>query len=77
MTQKILAPLDGKVFQVMVKLGDTVEEDEEILVIEAMKMETPIFAPCDGVVKEVGVKEGDDVLENDILAVIDPKHIEV
>ncbi len=77
MTQKILAPLDGKVFQVMVKSGDTVEEDEEILVIEAMKMETPIFAPCDGTVKEVGVKEGDDVLENDILAVIDPRHIEV
>ena len=77
MTQNILAPLDGKVFQVTVKPGDTVEEDEEILVIEAMKMETPIFAPCDGVVKELGAKEGDDVLENDILAVIDPKHIEV
>jgi acetyl-CoA carboxylase biotin carboxyl carrier protein len=77
MTQNILAPLDGKVFQVMVKPGDTVEEDEEILVIEAMKMETPIFAPCDGVVKELGAKEGDDVLENEILAVIDPKHIEV
>jgi len=71
MTQKILAPLDGKVFQVTVKPGDTVEEDEEILVIEAMKMETPIFVPCDCVVKEVSVKEGDDVMENDILAVID------
>ncbi len=77
MTQTILAPLDGKVFQVMVKPGDAVEEDEEILVIEAMKMETPIFAPCDGAVKEIGVKKGDDVSENDILAVIGPKHIEV
>jgi biotin carboxyl carrier protein len=77
MTQKILAPLDGKVFQLKVKPGDTVDEDEEILVIEAMKMETPIFVPCDGVVKEVGVKEGDDVTENDILAVIEQKHIEV
>lgn len=76
MTQKILAPLDGKVFQVVIKPGDTVEEDEEILVIEAMKMETPIFVPFDGVVKEVRVKEGDDVMENDILAVIDQKHIE-
>jgi biotin carboxyl carrier protein len=77
MRQKILAPLDGKAFQLKVKPGDTVEEDEEILVIEAMKMETPIFVPCDGVVKEVRVKEGDDVTENDILAVIDEKHIEV
>jgi acetyl-CoA carboxylase biotin carboxyl carrier protein len=77
MTRKILAPLDGKVFQLKVKPGDTVEEDEEILVIEAMKMETPIFVPCDGVIKEVRVQDGDDVTENDILAVIDGKHIEV
>jgi acetyl-CoA carboxylase biotin carboxyl carrier protein len=77
MTQKILAPLDGKVFQLKVRPGDTVEEDEEILVIEAMKMETPIFVPCDGVVKEVSVKEGDDVTENDVLAVIDNKRSEV
>jgi biotin carboxyl carrier protein len=73
MTQEILAPLDGKVFQLKVNAGDKVEEDEEILVIEAMKMETPIFAPCDGVVKEVSVKEGDEVAENDVLAVIDEK----
>jgi acetyl-CoA carboxylase biotin carboxyl carrier protein len=77
MTQKILAPLDGKVFQLKAKPGDSVEEDEEILVIEAMKMETPIFVPCDGVIKEISVKEGDDVSESDILAVIDPTHIEV
>jgi acetyl-CoA carboxylase biotin carboxyl carrier protein len=77
MTREILAPLDGKVFQLKVNPGDTVEEDEEILVIEAMKMETPIFVPCDGVVKEVRVKEGDEVTENDVLAVIDKKQIEV
>jgi biotin carboxyl carrier protein len=77
MTHQILAPLDGKVFQLKVTPGDTVEEDEEILVIEAMKMETPIFVPCDGIVREVRVKEGDEVTENDVLAVIDKKHIEV
>ena len=71
MTRDILAPLDGKVFQLKVKSGDFVEEDEEIMVIEAMKMETPVFVPCDGVVKEVTVKEGDDVAENDVLAVIE------
>jgi len=71
MTREILAPLDGKVFQLKVTPGDTVEEDEEILVIEAMKMETPIFAPCDGTVREVSVKEGDQVAENDVLAIID------
>jgi acetyl-CoA carboxylase biotin carboxyl carrier protein len=71
MTREILAPLDGKVFQLKVTPGDTVEEDEEIMVIEAMKMETPIFAPCDGTIREVRVKEGDQVAENDVLAIID------
>ncbi|MDH3356276.1 MAG: acetyl-CoA carboxylase biotin carboxyl carrier protein subunit [Desulfobacteraceae bacterium] len=77
MTQEIVAPLDGKVFQLKINPGDKVEEDEEILVIEAMKMETPIFVPCDGVVREVNVKEGEEVAENDVLAIIDEKHIEV
>jgi len=77
MTQEIMAPLDGKVFQLKVKPGDKVEEDEEILVIEAMKMETPIFVPCDGTVREIRVQEGDEVAEDDILAIIDEEHIEV
>jgi biotin carboxyl carrier protein len=73
MAQEIIAPLDGKVVQLHIRAGDKVEEDEEILVIEAMKMETPIFTPCDGTVREVRVKEGDEVAENDVLAVIDEK----
>jgi len=77
MAQKIVAPLDGKVFQLNIKAGDKVEEDEEILVIEAMKMETPIFTPCDGIIREVRIKEGDEVTENDVLAIIDEEHIEV
>ena len=77
MTREILAPLDGKVFQLKVKPGDTLEEDEEIMVIETMKMETPIFAPCDGTIREIKVKEEDQVAENDVLAIIDEKHIEV
>jgi biotin carboxyl carrier protein len=77
MTQKITAPLDGNVFQLHIRAGDKVEEEEEILVIEAMKMETPIFTPCDGTVREVRVKEGDEVAENDVLAIIDEEHIEV
>jgi len=73
MTHEIVAPLDGKVFQLKINPGDTVEEDEEILVIEAMKMETPILVPCDGIVREIRVQEGDEVVENDILAIIDEK----
>ena len=77
MAREILAPLDGSLFQLHIKAGDQVEEDEEILVIEAMKTETPIFAPCDGTVREIRVKERDQVAENDVLVIIEEEHIEV
>jgi acetyl-CoA carboxylase biotin carboxyl carrier protein len=77
MVHEIVSPLDGIVFQLKLKPRDTVEEDEELLVIEAMKMETPVFAPCDGTIREVWVKEGDEVSENDVLAIIDEGSSEV
>jgi acetyl-CoA carboxylase biotin carboxyl carrier protein len=77
MTREILAPLDGKVFQFHIKPGDKVEEDEEILVIEAMKMETPIFTPCNGTVRDIRAKEGDEVAEKDVLVILDEEQNEV
>ena len=71
MTQEITAPLAGKIIQMNLEVGQSVEEDEEVLVIEAMKMETPVFAPCSGTVKQVKAKEGDNVEEDDVLAIID------
>jgi acetyl-CoA carboxylase biotin carboxyl carrier protein len=71
MAQEITAPLAGKILQLNVKAGAKIEEDEEALIIEAMKMETPIYAPCDGAVKEVRVKEGDIVEEDQVLIVIE------
>ena len=41
------------------------------MVIEAMKMETPIFAPCSGTISKIVVKEGDAVEEDDLLAIIE------
>ena len=72
MSAEILAPLAGKIIQLNLEVGATVEEDEEIMVIEAMKMETPVFAPCGGKVKEILVAEGDEVAEDQVLALIDP-----
>ena len=53
MAEEILAPLAGKVIRMDLEVGKAVEEDEEILMIEAMKMETPVFAPCSGTVREL------------------------
>ena len=71
MTTEILAPLTGKIVKINIKPEDAVFEDQDILVIEAMKMETPIYAPCDGVIKNILLKEGDDVEEDDLIAVIE------
>ncbi len=71
MAQEITAPLAGKVLQMDLEVGAKIEEDEEALIIEAMKMETPIYAPCNGTVKEIKVKEGDIVEEDDVLVIIE------
>ncbi|KJS33073.1 MAG: acetyl-CoA carboxylase [Desulfatitalea sp. BRH_c12] len=71
MQHKMVAPMAGKVIQININVGDSVEEDDEGLVIEAMKMETPIFVPCNGVVGQIKVKAGDNVEEDDVLAVIE------
>ena len=70
MSEDVLAPLAGKIIKIGIEVGTKIEEDDEILIIEAMKMETPLFAPCDGTVKEIKVKEGDEVEEDDLIAVI-------
>ena len=70
MAQEILAPLSGTVFKLLVAVGDEVEEEDETILLEAMKMETPIFAPCAGTISKIMVKEGDAVSEDDVLAVI-------
>jgi acetyl-CoA carboxylase biotin carboxyl carrier protein len=71
MSKELLAPLAGKIVQIDVKVGDSVEEDDDALVIEAMKMETPVYIPCDGTVAKINVKEGDEVEEDDVLLVVE------
>ena len=68
---EVRAPLAGKVLALNVDVGSTVEEDSELLVVEALKMETVIYAPCQGTLKDFKVKEGDQVEEDDLLAVIE------
>jgi acetyl-CoA/propionyl-CoA carboxylase biotin carboxyl carrier protein len=58
---KVTAPMPGTVISVNVKPGDRVEARRPLLVLEAMKMETPLAAPYDATVKAVHVEEGDRV----------------
>ena len=61
------APMPGKILEVKVADGQTVEAGELLLVMEAMKMEHRIVAPTDGVVARVNFSMGDQVQQGDIL----------
>jgi acetyl-CoA carboxylase biotin carboxyl carrier protein len=68
---EITAPMGGKVLDVKVKPGDTINEDDEVLIIEAMKMELPIVATGSGTVKEVRCNKGDTVEADAVLIVLE------
>ena len=57
----LTAPMPGTVIRVLAKEGDRVAQRQPLLVLEAMKMETPLVSPYDAVVKAVHVSEGDRV----------------
>lgn len=67
----ITAPMGGKVIEVKVKVGDKVNEDDEVIILEAMKMELPVVATGSGTVKEVRCKEGDAVEADTVLVVLE------
>ncbi|MGP1418497.1 MAG: biotin/lipoyl-containing protein [Sphaerochaetaceae bacterium] len=67
---EVRAPMPGLILRIDVKVGDTVKKNQEILVMEAMKMENEIFAPCDGVIKSIAVKQGQQMNPDDVLLVI-------
>ncbi|MFO8163181.1 MAG: biotin/lipoyl-containing protein [Thermodesulfobacteriota bacterium] len=67
----VTAPMAGKVIDVKVNIGDAVNEDDDLIILEAMKMEMPIVAPTSGAVKEIKCKKGDSVGADDVLVVIE------
>jgi len=71
MAEEVKAPLAGNIWNVLVEVGAKVEEEDELLVIEALKMENLVYAPCAGTIKEVRVKKGDKVEEDDVMIVIE------
>jgi glutaconyl-CoA/methylmalonyl-CoA decarboxylase subunit gamma len=66
-TNGVWAPVPGKVVDVLVKVGDMVEEGAAVLILEAMKMENELHAPKRGVVAAVLVKKGDQAEKGQLL----------
>lgn len=66
----VKAPLPGVVTKINVSVGQQVKKGENVLVLEAMKMENNITAEADGTVSGIAVKAGDSVLEGAVLLTI-------
>ncbi len=69
--ETIEAPLPGKIISLTVKVGDIVKTDDEIGVLEAMKMENPIITPVAGKVVEVRVAPNQTVETGQVIAIIE------
>ena len=71
MEVKIFSPMPGTICGVSVSPRDGVIEGQELLQLEAMKMENPIVSTSNGMVKEIHVKEGDQVATKQLLVIIE------
>ncbi len=67
MAEEVKSPMAGTIFELLVEQGDQVEEGDELVILESMKMEIPVEAPGDGSVETVHIAQGDQVQEGDLL----------
>ena len=67
----VTMPMNGKVISLKVEVGQAVEEDQELIIIEAMKMELPVVTPASGTVKEIRAKVGESYQVEDVLVVVE------
>jgi biotin carboxyl carrier protein len=68
--QQLLAPMPGKIVQILVKTGDEVTAGQGLLVVEAMKMQNEIRAPKSGTIERLSVIEGQTVNAGQVVAVV-------
>lgn len=63
----LTSPIPGVIKEIKVKIGDAVKENDPLVVIEAMKMDTIISSPTEGKIKEVQVQAGENVQQGQVL----------
>lgn len=68
---KVEAGAAGKVFKITASVGAALKKGDEIMVLEVMKMETPVVAPEDGTLKSIEVSEGATVEAGNLLATME------
>lgn len=68
---EVRAELVGNLWKIVAEVGQRVEEDETLMILESMKMEIPITSPIGGTVREILVKEGEVVQDGQTVAIVD------
>ena len=68
---EVVSEVTGKVWKIQIPLGNSVVEEDIIMIIESMKMEIPVFSTHTGNVAEILVQEGDPVEEGQIVAIVE------
>ncbi|MBJ7609409.1 MAG: biotin/lipoyl-binding carrier protein [Candidatus Dormibacteraeota bacterium] len=68
---EVKAELVGNLWKIVTEVGQRVEEDDTIMILESMKMEIPITSPINGTITEIRVAEGDVVQEGQTVAVVE------
>jgi acetyl-CoA carboxylase biotin carboxyl carrier protein len=71
MATEVKAHITGTVWKIEVKVGDTVDTDQVLVILESMKMEMPIESPRAGKVAEIRIKEAQPVNEGDVVITLD------
>ncbi len=72
MAVDVCAHITGTVWKIVVEVGEQVEEDQQLVILESMKMEMPVEAPEPGTVEQIVVEEGQAVEEGDVLLKLAP-----
>ncbi|MFL6137027.1 MAG: biotin/lipoyl-binding carrier protein [Frankiaceae bacterium] len=70
MAEEVRAEMVANVWKVVVQEGQRVEEGDQLVILESMKMEIPVLTESGGYVTQLRVREGDVVQEGDVIAVI-------
>ena len=68
--EKVTSPMPGNILSVSVKEGDSVKEGQQLMILEAMKMENEILAPCAGTITSISVGKGSTVESGTLLCTI-------
>ena len=68
---QVIAPMPGKIVDIMIEDGAEVKEGDPVLILEAMKMQNEITANKTGTIKHINVKSGDNVNKDDVLIELD------